>query len=95
MPRVPDVLSIDIEGMDYPVLKQVDYNMYRPKTIIAELAALGSIEQDGEKILGLLKENNYMVIHRNSLNAIFEDVQYKELIQDFLLNNILIYVVIL
>jgi FkbM family methyltransferase len=34
--RAPDVLSIDIEGLDLAVLRTLDYGRYRPRIIVAE-----------------------------------------------------------
>jgi FkbM family methyltransferase len=34
--RAPDILSIDIEGLDLPVLKTLDFAKYRPKIVVAE-----------------------------------------------------------
>jgi FkbM family methyltransferase len=34
--RAPDVLSIDIEGLDLPVLRTLDFAKYRPRIVVAE-----------------------------------------------------------
>lgn len=81
---MPDFMSIDIEGLDYQVLLQMNYDLYRPKIIMAEMTALGSIEQDGEKIKELLKNKQYIMVHENGINAIFVDCKYKEKIKRYL-----------
>jgi FkbM family methyltransferase len=39
--RGPDFLSIDVEGLDYAILKTLDFNRYRPRVICAELQPHG------------------------------------------------------
>ena len=35
-----DVLSIDVEGLDYDVLQSNDWNRYKPEFVLAEIMAL-------------------------------------------------------
>ena len=39
--RPPDFLSIDVEGLDYAILKTLDFDRYRPRVICAELIPHG------------------------------------------------------
>lgn len=66
-----DLLSIDIEGLDYLVLLSLDWNRFRPRIIVAELLAAGVKEQMTNKIMNLLHEKNYVLIRRYMDNAIF------------------------
>jgi len=52
-----DVLSIDVEGMDYKVLKSLDLNLYKPKIII--------IEDHHNNIDDVLNTDIYMLLRRN------------------------------
>ena len=81
-----DVFSIDIEGMDYEVLNQMNFYKYRPKIIIAEMVALGVKEQQGDKIEKLLEKNGYFCFHNNSLNGIYVDEKYKELVKEYMVS---------
>jgi len=82
--RVPDVFSIDIEGLDYEILTQMDLEKYRPAVMIVELFALGAKKQNGDKIEQLLKENKYQRFHSNGLNAIYVDKKYMDIIRDYI-----------
>jgi hypothetical protein len=50
-----DFLNIDIEGMDFKVLKTIDLNFYKPKLICIEILK----KKDVAKIKKYLKINNY------------------------------------
>ena len=39
------MLSIDIEGMDMSILKQIDYSKSVPKIIIVETVEFGSVKK--------------------------------------------------
>lgn len=82
--RVPDVFSIDIEGLDYDILKQMDFEKYRPAILIVELFAMGAKKQKGDKIEQLLEEKNYQRFHSNGLNAIYVDKKYMNEISDYI-----------
>jgi FkbM family methyltransferase len=52
-----DILSIDAEGHDYHIFKQIDFENYRPKLIRLEWNSLDEIEK--ESIIKTLNENKY------------------------------------
>lgn len=80
-----DVMSFDIEGYNYEVLSQMNWQITRPKIIIAELNAMGEKEQMGDKIIELLESNEYILVSKNAINGIFVDRKYENEIQDFIL----------
>lgn len=84
MDKTPDVLSIDIEGYDYDILGQIDYEKCRPIIIIAETGAWGVKEQKGNEIEKLLCDNHYLLFCENSVNAIFVDKKYVEKIKGYM-----------
>lgn len=63
---VPDVLSVDIEGLDYEVLKTIDYSKYKIHIIIAE--------KDTEKCEDMdkfMESKNYSVYSKTNANVIY------------------------
>lgn len=55
-----DLFIIDVEGYDYHVLKQLDFNKYRPRLIIFESKHLSS--DDKLRSYEILKSNNYSYV---------------------------------
>lgn len=64
----PDYLSIDIEGMDYLVLRSVDFNKYRIKVIVAERT-----EEiiENETMDEYMERNGYLVYKKTRANVIY------------------------
>lgn len=81
--KVPDILSIDIEGYDLEVLSGIDYCTVRPKIIISELGAWGLKQQERENIIELLSSNNYILITDNHTNGIFVDGKYEKYVSAY------------
>jgi FkbM family methyltransferase len=72
----PDLLSIDIERLDYEVLASIDYDSGSvPKVICAE-CIVGS--EDGKNIKTLLEQNGYFFYVRSGGNAIFVRNEFKD-----------------
>lgn len=70
--QFPDFLSIDVEGLDYEILKTIDFNRYYPKVICVEAADYSPIGS-GEKrsiLIEFLKKNGYYEYANTNLNAI-------------------------
>lgn len=88
--KTPDVISIDVEDMDYPILNQIDFNANRPMMIIAEIASIMEgidkefVFEDGKKIKTLLEKNNYLIVHENRINAVFIDKKYYDAVKDYI-----------
>lgn len=68
--RAPDLLSIDIEGLDLAVLRTLDYEHLRPGAIIVE-----TIEgkQTNAAIVALLTGKGYTIRGGSFINTIFVD----------------------
>jgi FkbM family methyltransferase len=69
----PDLISIDVEGMDFEILQSLDFNKYRPKVICAETLAYNE-NQKGYKINSienLLKNEGYILYADTRVNSIF------------------------
>ena len=54
-----DVFQVDVEGYDYHVLKQLDFDLYRPYVIQIEWCNLPEVEK--RLALDLLKRLGYQV----------------------------------
>ena len=79
--KFPDLLSIDVEGMDEQILKSIDYNSTVPKVMCVETLKF-SAEGKGEKktdLIEFVKSKGYMVYADTYINTIFvrEDIYMK------------------
>jgi FkbM family methyltransferase len=75
---IPDFLSIDVEGIDFEILKSIDLNTNRPRVICIETAEFSSTPP-GDKIydsIDYLKQNDYMFYADTYSNSIFLDNKY-------------------
>ena len=75
---VIDFLSIDVEGLDFEVLKSNNFKKYRPKVILIEV--LGNIltEIENNEIAIYLREYNYSVYAKTINTVIFIENNYYE-----------------
>ena len=72
----PDILSVDVEGMDYELLEAIDYSRFRPRIIIVE-----TIHYEPRLVVGgrnsafadLMKEKKYAEFAFTGINSIFID----------------------
>ena len=67
-----DLLSIDIEGMDGDVIRDINLTQCKPKVICVETSGfcMGK-DEDGEQLIDYLVKNGYMVYADTFLNTIF------------------------
>lgn len=73
--RMPNFVSIDIEGNDFQVLKSFDFSKNRPAVICIETLEFVT-GRHGEKrtdIINYMLENNYFVYADTYINTIFVD----------------------
>ena len=71
--RAPDLLSIDVEGLDLDILRTLDFATYRPAAIIAETILMNGGGRDNTGIAGLLLANGYVARGGSLYNTIFAD----------------------
>lgn len=71
----PDFISIDIEGMDYPILKSFDFSLYRPAIFCAETLKYDEHHRGPKikEIIDLMVDNDYFIYADTHLNTIFLD----------------------
>ena len=73
----PDIVSLDIEGLDFAVLQSLDFSRHRPKIFCVETLTY-SENNSGQKmgeIIDLMKANRYQVYADTYINTIFVDAE--------------------
>lgn len=65
-----DFLSIDVEGLDFDILKSNNWLKYKPKCILIEILTSSLHEIEKNEITLFLKENGY-VMYAKAVNTIF------------------------
>jgi FkbM family methyltransferase len=76
--KFPDFLSIDVEGMDFDILRSIDFSVYRPKVICveaAEYSPIGAGERRSE-LIDFLASRDYYEYANTNLNAIMVDRKF-------------------
>ncbi|EQB39812.1 hypothetical protein M947_04345 [Sulfurimonas hongkongensis] len=66
-----DFLSIDVEGMDFMVLKSNNFEKYQPKVILIEVLGSSLSDLENNKISKFLKEKNYSIYAKAVNTVIF------------------------
>lgn len=67
----PDFLSVDVEGLDYDILRTLDFRRHRPKVVCVESCRLDGTVHEG--ILRLMADNDYALRGGSYVNSIFLD----------------------
>lgn len=74
----PDLLLLDLEGLDFGVLKSMDFNKYRPKIIMLEAFTIPCTSKSafaaGKKVADFLKPLRYYWFTRINENSVFVDI---------------------
>ncbi len=72
--KAPDVFSIDIEGLDYAILRTLDFKRYRPATFCVETVdpVSGLVRTE---VVELMRENDYVLRGGSYVNSIFADAR--------------------
>ncbi len=68
----PNVLSIDTEGFDLPILRSLDFKRFRPDVIVAETLELGGRRLETE-ILQFMAQQGYEARGGSFVNTVFVD----------------------
>lgn len=66
-----DFLSIDVEGLDYMVLKSNDWDTYRPKCVLAELVNATIEDVMKSEIYQFMENQNYKLFAKTHNTLIF------------------------
>lgn len=70
---LPDFLSIDVEGLDFDILKTIDFSLFKPKVICIEshdYSVIGAGKRR-EELINYIIDNNYHEYADTGLNSIF------------------------
>jgi FkbM family methyltransferase len=70
----PDLVSIDVEGLDLPLLQTLDFGRFRPAVLCVETLVYGTTEQR-DPTLELMRSHGYAVRASTFVNTIFVDEQ--------------------
>jgi len=71
--KAPDLISLDVEGLDLDILKGLDFEKYKPNVICVETLGYDD-QQNGYKlndIIDFMVEKNYEVYADTRVNTIF------------------------
>ncbi|MDE6426990.1 MAG: FkbM family methyltransferase [Ruminococcus sp.] len=74
--KAPDIMNIDIEGMELSILKMTDFEKFRPLIIICEMIEYKNgltIGQKNNEILEFMQKNDYIEFAFTGINSIFID----------------------
>ncbi len=68
----PDFLSVDVEGMDFEIIKSIDYEQFKPRLICLEtMEYMGEKRSDFNDITEFLKKNGYSIVADTGLNTLY------------------------
>ena len=70
--KAPDVLSTDIEGLDYDIIRSLDLSRFRPGAICAETVAMSAAGANSDITTYLLAQG-YVVRGGSTINTIYVD----------------------
>ncbi|MDP3539058.1 MAG: FkbM family methyltransferase [Azonexus sp.] len=73
--RSPDFLSVDVEGLDFQILKAIDFSKYRPIVVCVETITFSENRQEKKvsEIIEYMCNNGYFVYADTYINSIFVD----------------------
>jgi hypothetical protein len=73
VPRRFDLLSIDVEGSDFDVLKSFDLEDFRPKLIVIEMHEFRLKDRSATGVYDYLLSRDYELRALTKLNGVFVD----------------------
>lgn len=74
----PDLLDVDLESMDLPVLRSLDFERFAPRVIVVEPSDRFRVEptrRTSELLSELLRDRGYVLVARTAVNLIFARLQ--------------------
>jgi FkbM family methyltransferase len=71
----PDIVSIDVEGLDFAIVSAIDFTKWRPKVFCIETLSYSEnrTEVKNQEIIDFLKSKDYIVYGDTYINTIFVD----------------------
>ena len=71
--QVIDLLTVDVEGNDFNVIKSIDLLKYRPKLIVVEIHGFDLANINTNEIYQYLTNKNYTLVSFATMNGYFVD----------------------
>lgn len=73
--QCPNLISLDVEGMDYLILQTFDFSKYRPQVFCLETLSYSEDKNERKltEIIELMQANGYQVYADTYINTIFVD----------------------
>jgi FkbM family methyltransferase len=73
--RCPNLVSLDVEGMDYEILESFDFGKHRPEVFCLETLSYNEdkLERKLVDIINLMHHNSYMTYADTYINTVFVD----------------------
>ncbi len=73
--QAPDIVSIDVEGLDFAIVSAIDFSRCRPKIFCIETLTYSETRQEvkNDEIIQFLKSKDYIVYGDTYINTIFVD----------------------
>ena len=73
--RTPDLMSIDVEGIDLAILESLDFDKHRPVALCVETITYSEnrTEEKISEILDLVQSKGYLIYADTHINTIFVD----------------------
>jgi FkbM family methyltransferase len=73
--QTPDLISLDVEGLDFEILKSLDFDRHRPKLFCIETLSYDDKQDEvkAQEIIAYMEQNKYVVVADTWLNTIFAD----------------------
>jgi FkbM family methyltransferase len=72
IPQKIDLLSIDIEGMDFDIIQSLDFKRFNPEFIIIEMHKFSLEKANDNQVYLFLKEKGYVLIGFVAMNGYFK-----------------------
>ena len=76
--KVPDLVSIDVEGLDFDILRSINLSIFRPKVICVESHNYSPIGAGSrrDEMLKYISSKDYYEYANTGLNSIFVDKSF-------------------
>jgi FkbM family methyltransferase len=73
--KCPNLVSLDIEGMDYPILESFNFGKYKPEVFCLETLSYNEDKSERKltEIINLMHQNGYLTYADTYINTIFVD----------------------
>ena len=69
----PNFISIDVEGLDFEILKRIDFNQYKPEVFCIETLSFAASNKElkNQEIISFFEDKGYFIYADTYINTIF------------------------